>query len=220
MWTPLDRTSKAIITVMVVFGFLKLSEHGIRSERMISIPGLQSINSFLYRAVEGFPDLERIEENEEELSLKVLHINAKQMERYRVSQPPIFDGVIIGDSRVFRIFPSILIRYRPELKFFNLGCPGISFNANYFNNATRILNPRSKQRIIIVGISAMSLTNSPTRKKHLIKPSESARMRVVELIRKRISLIEKESSRTMDEILYDLEHGACANKASKIHPPQ
>jgi len=72
-------------------------------------------------------------------------------------QGPIYDGVIIGDSRGLRgISPSILEENLPGLDIFNYSFNSGGMNREMYNQAEKLLNPTTEKPLIILATTALS----------------------------------------------------------------
>ena len=73
--------------------------------------------------------------------------------------PPVFDGVIIGDSRSYRgLIPSVIEEKTPGLRFLNFAYSNGGLNRVIYQAAEKKLSPESKNKVIIIGVSANGIT--------------------------------------------------------------
>jgi len=69
------------------------------------------------------------------------------------------DVVVAGDSRVLiGVSPAAMSHHLPSLRIANFAFGATGFSARYRNATTRVLDPASPRRIIVLGFSALSLS--------------------------------------------------------------
>jgi hypothetical protein len=75
-----------------------------------------------------------------------------------------FDLALAGDSRMFRgVSPEDLGRSLPGVRIANYGFSGCGFSRPYLDAIGGILDPRSEQRVIVLGVTPHSLTPNAAR---------------------------------------------------------
>ena len=74
------------------------------------------------------------------------------------------DILLVGDSRILcSLSPKEMQKYLPDSKIYNYGFGGAWFSTQYLDKVETILNPQSKKRIIVLGITPHSLTRRDVR---------------------------------------------------------
>lgn len=97
--------------------------------------------------------------------------------------PAIYDVVIIGDSRTYRgISPSIMSEYLPEKKILNFAYSNGGLNNYVFSEAEKKLSKNNKKKIIIIGITANTLSGFTRNNEQLINEKSRPREDVIERI--------------------------------------
>ena len=72
-----------------------------------------------------------------------------------------FDMVLAGDSRVYQgLSPAIMARHLPARRIGNFGFKGTGYGEEYLARLPQLLDPRSSQRAIVLGVSPGSLTEA------------------------------------------------------------
>jgi len=81
----------------------------------------------------------------------------------KVEPHETFDVVFIGDSRIYRgISPTVITQELSEIdsfSVFNYGFSSAGFDTTFMEAGAALLNPKSKNRIIVLGITASSLAD-------------------------------------------------------------
>ncbi|MGQ8337033.1 hypothetical protein ACUNWD_10825 [Sunxiuqinia sp. A32] len=101
------------------------------------------------------------------ISLLLSLVLPKDKEKYLKGQfwsrkafaPAKYDVLLMGDSRVYRgLNPEIMSTQLPELKIFNFGFSNGGLNPEMVKAAVSKLNKNSRHRIIVMGVTANSIT--------------------------------------------------------------
>lgn len=83
-----------------------------------------------------------------------------------------FDVVVAGDSRVYRdVAPHAMSRSLPGLRIANYGFSGNGFTPEYLDSVEQTLDPAAKRKIIILGLTAHSLTGKASQKNGFLENS-------------------------------------------------
>jgi hypothetical protein len=87
-----------------------------------------------------------------------------------------YDIVIIGDSRVYRgVSPDEIKKYFPDKEILNFGYSSARLSSLLFNEAEKKLSKQSKDKTIIICVTANSLFAKPYENEHLAEKLKTTR---------------------------------------------
>jgi len=85
-------------------------------------------------------------------------LSTRQFWQLKVSQPPVHDMVLAGNSRIFLgLWPRQMAKYLSVRSIYNFSFVGCSLERPYLEHAARLLNHRSHSPSLVVGVSPHSL---------------------------------------------------------------
>ncbi len=86
------------------------------------------------------------------------------------------DMIVAGNSRVYRgVSPEVLQKYLPGLKIFNFGYSSGGLNPFVYKEIDKRLNPRSTNRIILLGVDPHCLSDDAAKNGHILKELKRSR---------------------------------------------
>ena len=86
-------------------------------------------------------------------------LSTRQFWQLKISQPPVDDLVLAGNSRIFLgLAPRHMAQALPGRKIYNFGFVACSLERLYLEHATRLLDISSPRPSLVVGITPHSLT--------------------------------------------------------------
>jgi len=96
---------------------------------------------------------------------------------------PIYDIVIIGDSRIYRgISPKEIKKYLPNKNILNFGYSSARLSSLLFKQAEKKLLKTNKNKIIIIGISPNALISKAYENEHLTESLKKAHENKYEIL--------------------------------------
>lgn len=97
--------------------------------------------------------------------------------------PAIYDIIIIGDSRTYRgVSPTIMSQYLPEKKILNFAYSNGGLNKVVFAEAEKKLSKSNSKKVIIIGITANTLSGFTRSNEQLMNEKTRPREDVLERI--------------------------------------
>ncbi|MFW5831780.1 MAG: hypothetical protein ACOCVA_05990, partial [Prolixibacteraceae bacterium] len=95
--------------------------------------------------------------------------------------PPVYDVVLLGDSRLYRgLSPDAMKPHLPDLKILNFGYSNGGLNPTMFEAAEEKLAENNKPKIIVLGISANTVTGYSADNQHFLQERNRPREQLIE----------------------------------------
>lgn len=89
--------------------------------------------------------------------------------------------IFVGDSRIYRGISTEAVKtIFPNQRVLNLGYSSGGLNNEIFDFATNLLNPKSKIKIIVLGISPFSLTEEARKNEHFLQELNRPSAEIIE----------------------------------------
>lgn len=92
---------------------------------------------------------------------------------------PVYDIVLLGDSRILcDLSPQSMQTVLPDYRILNFGYKGGGLNPTMYSEGEKKLNPNSQSKVIVLGVTPLSLTPSSAQNTHFLNrcrvPKEQA----------------------------------------------